>query len=202
MHLSLGLWLKLFAESSPTAPLTPYLFAFSDDVTIPAGRVRSKTTVQNIYRSDIFRCPEFADTGPLGSHSVYKHALTECQKKGASKDEKDLCGRWKSTACVLDVYNDIKLPFQDAKVAALLCVGGPVKYELREDAGIDNDWNVNTVMPHGRTKSDDDAAVVLGRAVLWYAFTAEGIANMPHHCPSAFVTPMRFSTTTWKRRTQ
>jgi hypothetical protein len=34
-------------------------------------------------------------------------------------------------------------------------------------------------MPHGRSKIDDDAAVALGRAVLWYAFTAEGIADMP-----------------------
>lgn len=34
-------------------------------------------------------------------------------------------------------------------------------------------------MPHGRTKVDDRVAVILGRALLWYAFTPEGIADMP-----------------------
>ena len=179
VHLSLGLWLELYDESSPIAPLTPYLFAFSDDTAVPNGGVKAKATVQNIYRSDIFKRPEFTDTGPLGSHSVCKFASTECRKKGASKDEKDLRGRWKSTARVSDVYDDIELPYPDAKVAALLCVGGPVKYEVREEPGIDKEWILNNVMPHGRTMIDDDAAVVLGTAVLWYAFTPEGIANMP-----------------------
>ena len=62
---------------------------------------------------------EFADTGPVGSHSVRKISASECCGKGASKDEKDLRGRWKSTGCVSDVYDDIELPYPDAKVAAL-----------------------------------------------------------------------------------
>lgn len=36
VHLSLALWLELYCESSPTAPLTPYLFAFSEDTAIPS----------------------------------------------------------------------------------------------------------------------------------------------------------------------
>ena len=179
VHLFLGLWIELFAKSSPTAPLTPFLFTFSDDTVVPRGGVKPKTWVQNINMSDIFKRPEFVDTGPLGSHSVRKFASTECRKKGATKDEKDLRGRWKSASRVSDTYDDIELPYPDAKVAALLCIGGPVKYQLRDDAGIDDDWILSTVMPHGCTKIDNNAAVVLGRAVLWYAFTAEGIADMP-----------------------
>jgi hypothetical protein len=87
---------------------------------------------------------------------------------------------WKSASRVVsDTCDNIELPYPDAKIAALLCIGGPAKYQLRDDAGIDDDWILSTVMPHGRTKIDNYAAVVLGRAVLWHAFTAEGIADMP-----------------------
>ena len=34
----------------------------------------------------------------------------------------------------------MKLPFADAKVAASLCVGGPIKYAPVEDSGITEDW--------------------------------------------------------------
>src|SRR5210317_1339999 len=32
---------------------------------------------------------------------------------------------------VMDAYMDVSLPYNDAKVASKLCVGGPVKYELK-----------------------------------------------------------------------
>ena len=37
---------------------------------------------------------------------------------------------------VSDIYIDPLLPYQDAKVAAALCVGGPIKYALVEGSGI------------------------------------------------------------------
>jgi hypothetical protein len=42
VHLSLALWLELYAESNPTAPLTPYVFAFSDDTRVPEGGEENK----------------------------------------------------------------------------------------------------------------------------------------------------------------
>ena len=54
-HLSTALWLELYAEQSPTALLTPYLFAFSDDTEIPSGGVKAKTSVQKIYQEEIFK---------------------------------------------------------------------------------------------------------------------------------------------------
>jgi hypothetical protein len=33
---------------------------------------------------------------------------------------------------VSDVYDDIELPFPDAKVAGKLCVGGPCKYAIKD----------------------------------------------------------------------
>ena len=94
--ISLGIWLEVYAESSPTAGLTPYLFVFSDDVTIPEGGKKSKNNVQKFFVEEIFNRPDFADPGLLGSHSFRKFAATLCRQKGATKDEKDLRGRWKS----------------------------------------------------------------------------------------------------------
>ena len=126
VHISTALWLEVFIESSPVAQITPYLFAFSDDVTIPRGGEKAKATVQNIYLTEVFKRPEFENTGPVGSHSIRKYASTDVRNKGASKDEKDMRGRWKSGTLVSDVYNDIELPYPNAKVAALLCIGGIV----------------------------------------------------------------------------
>lgn len=40
-------------------------------------------------------------------------------------------GRWKSRRRVSDDYDDIELPYIDAKVAGLLCISGPCKYKVR-----------------------------------------------------------------------
>ena len=91
VFLSTVIWLKTFIGSSPTAALTPYLFAFSDDINVPKGGEKSKATVQDIFCSSIFKRPEFEETGPLGSHSVRKFSLSHvCKMAGASKDQKDV----------------------------------------------------------------------------------------------------------------
>ena len=44
---------------------------------------------------------------------------------------------------------DPLLPYQDAKVAAALCVGGPIKYALVEGrSGITEAWLAQNVLPH------------------------------------------------------
>ena len=42
----------------------------------------------------------------------------------------------------------MRLPYADAKVAAALCVGGPIKYALMEGSGITEDWLADKVVPH------------------------------------------------------
>lgn len=179
VFLSTILWLETFIAASPTAGLTPYLFAFSDDVTVPNGGEKSKATAQDIFGSDIFNQPEFEDTGPLGSHSVRKYASSHARKGGSTKDEKDLRGRWKSSNRVSDVYDDVELPFPDAKVAALLCLGGPCKYVVREDSGVTDEFILNYVTPHARTRVGDRVAVILGKALLWYIFHPEAEDYVP-----------------------
>ena len=47
-------------------------------------------------------------------------------------------GRWKSKKRTSDDYDDIELPFVDAKVAKELCIGGAVKYKVRKKESISN----------------------------------------------------------------
>jgi hypothetical protein len=179
VHLSLSLWLELHAEQNPNAALSPFLFAFSDDNNIPSGGLKSKATVQGILRQIFQRRDEF---GPhLGGHSIRKYASTDCRRKGATRDEKDIRGRWKSRKRVSDRYDDVELPYPDTKVAALLCVGGPCRYAVRENCGISNAWILEHVVPHARLLIGDNAATVLGFSLLWYAFTLEGATGMPAH---------------------
>jgi hypothetical protein len=56
----------------------------------------------------------------VGSHSIRKFAATHACRLGCTKDDKDICGRWKLKTCVSDVYKDSELPFPDAKVAEKL----------------------------------------------------------------------------------
>jgi hypothetical protein len=179
VHISLALWLEVSISRNPTAALTPYLFAFSEDVSVPEGGLKTKKTVQAIFQSSIFSLAEFAETGPLGSHSVRKFASSDCRNKGASKDQKDLRGRWKTSARVSDVYDDIELPYPDAKVAGLLCIGGPCKYQVLEESNVTDGFILNYVTPHVRTRTGDRTAIVLGRALLWYAFSDEGSGDLP-----------------------
>jgi hypothetical protein len=86
---------------------------------IPLGGQKSKDIAQNIFGQRIFKRDDFlaAKGGPLGSHSVHKYAVTHGRRCGVSKDEKDIRGRRKGKGRVSGVYEDIELPYPDAKVA-------------------------------------------------------------------------------------
>jgi hypothetical protein len=86
---------------------SPYLFCFCNDVTVPGGGQKTKDIVQNILGQHIFKQAEFlgdADAdddeaqaaGFLGSHSIRKYAATHARRCGCTKDENDICGRWKN----------------------------------------------------------------------------------------------------------
>jgi hypothetical protein len=68
--------------------------------------------------------------GKLKINSIRKFASTHVHRSGINKDNKDICGRWKLARRVSDVYDDVELPFPDAKVADKLCIGGPCYYYL------------------------------------------------------------------------
>jgi hypothetical protein len=147
--------------------LTPYVFGFSDDYTVPKGGLKAKASVTAIFSNEVFNQPEFqTPQGPLGSHSVRKFGSTHARKSGCSKDEKDLRGRWRKGR-VSDVYDDIELPFPDAKVAGKLCVGGPCKYAIKDGSGVTDDFLLQHVVPNICTRFPAEVAKVLAKPLLW-----------------------------------
>ena len=114
----LGLWLETNLTNNPFAMASPYVFAFSEDITVPKGGQKAKDIAQVIFGQKVFPGPQFVDNenGPLGSHSIRKYAATHARRCGVTMDEKDIRGRWKGKGRVSDVYDDVELPYPDAKV--------------------------------------------------------------------------------------
>jgi hypothetical protein len=111
------LWLELNFRNNPAAAASPYVFAFTEDITIPSGRQKAKDVAQTIFGQRIFRRQEFQALGLLGNHSIRKFASTHVRNCGISKDDKDTRGRWKGKGRVLDRYDDVEKPYPDCKVA-------------------------------------------------------------------------------------
>lgn len=155
------------------------MFGFTDNIMVPKGGEHAKDLVQSIFNSEIFNRQEFVDTGPLGSHSVRKFASSHVRKCGISRDEKDIRGRWKSRRHVSDIYDDVELPFIDAKVAGMLCIGGPCKYAIKEGSGINDAFILQNVMTKTRTRVGDTVAKVLGKALLWYIMDPSSDGDIP-----------------------
>ena len=127
---------------------------------------------------EVFECEEFksrfgSDAAVslelwLGSHSLRKSAATQARKNGCSRDEVDLRGRWKKRKRQVDTYIDTEIPFPDAKVAAALCLGGPIAYQFVAGSGVGDNWVVTNVVPHlANLHFCKKTAARLGRAVLW-----------------------------------
>ena len=179
VHLSLGLWLEIYGNENPTAELSPYTFHFSNDVSIPEGGKKSKQSYQKFLHENVFQNEYFqGTTGNLGSHSTRKYASTECRKRGCSKEEKELRGRWKAHSRISDRYDDVELPFPDAKVATTLCIGGPMKYMADRNVISDN-FILTYVSPCISRRFGRQVALVLGKAILWCVFAPEGDGELP-----------------------
>jgi hypothetical protein len=78
------------------------------------------------------------------------------------------------------VYADTVLPFPDAKVAFELCHGGPVKYKLRDESAVGNEWIVNNVSPHMSSVFGRKMAATLGEALLWACLDHEANVSVDH----------------------
>ena len=96
--LNLAIWLEEFLGSNPGTDLTPYVLAFLNSTSKPHGGKLSKEMATRILRQ-LLGDPEFeldeTEADLLGSHSIRKFASTWCRRCGASKDDKDLRGRWR-----------------------------------------------------------------------------------------------------------
>ncbi len=203
---SLASWMELNHRENPNAALLPYLFSFSDDVSIPKGGQKSKETAKamfnRVFKMDVFGGKAADGTDSLGSHSIRKFAATHAQRSGCTKDDKDIRGRWKSKAGVSDVYEDTELPYLDAKVADKLCFGGACYYVFPEEVtntaaeegesttAMTKTFIVSKVVPNIRKRLPDLAALVLGKALLWLIYSPYNTTN--HLVPQAFKDRIRW----------
>ena len=180
VYLHLALWLEVLIEYYPHGNLTPFLFGFSTDTSDPKGAELSKGIMQDILGGHVFKAANIANAngsghGPLGTHSVRKLASTHSRRSGATKDERDIRGRWKNKKRVADVYDDIELPWPDIKVASMLYIGGPCRYRLEE--GVSDEFVLHHVVPNIRKRFDDETAVILGTALLYLVFCINDNTN-------------------------
>ena len=106
----------------------------------------------------------------LGLHSIRKFACTYARLCGIHKDEKEgVRGRWKGRGHVSDAYHDTELPYPDAKVAVVLCGGGPCLYQTNPvvDVAMMDSFILSHVVPNIRKRLPDSICLVLGKALMW-----------------------------------
>ena len=170
VFINLGIWLELHLGTTPGAILSPYVFGFSHDITIPAGGDRAKIGAANIL-GKIFKDPFFrGGNGNVGTHSIRKFAATHCRNSSISKDDVDSRGRWKNTRRITDRYEDPELPFVDIKACLALCQGGACSY-IPKPGCITSDFICTHVSPNIEAKYGRSVATILGTAITWVIFS-------------------------------
>jgi Transcriptional activator of glycolytic enzymes len=98
--------------------------------------------------------------GEIGTHSIRKFASTWAAEHGCTYTEVEIRGRWKGgrNGRVVNLYINVKQLPTDGKVAAILCVGQPVKYKLKANTAITRDWLLTNVVPCIRELYANDVA--------------------------------------------
>ena len=71
------------------------------------------------------------------------------------------------------------MPYPDVKLASELCIGGAIKYMLREGLDIDDVWVAEHVVPNIYTGFGAAVAKCLGLAFLWSCFDNEASNWLP-----------------------
>ena len=139
-------------------------FQTQQDLTLLAC---SKTKISDFFRkvTSDENCQRSSES-PIGTHSLRKFAATFARRHGASRDDVDARGRWKNNRRIVDVYIDNTIPYPDVKVASILCVGGAVKYVVREGVGISDRFLLTYVAPSIAQQFPRPVALVLARALL------------------------------------
>lgn len=178
--LTLALFLELFypVEKNENGELN--LFS-----AIGKTATQAKQRVGRHLKTKIFNDPEFKALLDVidelvGSHSIRKFASTHARRSGCSRDDLNVRGRWKRFKQMVDTYVDPDIPYPDAKTAAALAIGGPVKYELLKGSGVDDCWLVENVLPETfKLHPCKKAVVTLSKALLWACFDAEAQELVP-----------------------
>ena len=133
--LGLAIHLELWIGSG-TGTVNEQIFAREND-SAESAKEQAGSLLREIMESEDFTKLRQAQ---LGTHSIRKCSRTHVRRMGRSKDDCDYRGRWKGKKRIGDIYEDTILPYPDAHVASALCIGGPIKYDLRDGSGLDDGW--------------------------------------------------------------
>ena len=149
-----------------------YLYTDAHDAEAPKRCNKQYTKhLSNIFKHPVFLLLAALVAGLIGSHSLRKAAKTWAKRAGGChSEETDVRGRWRHKRNqTSDVYESLEQPYYDAKVAAVLCIGGPIKYQLVPGSGITDQWLMEHVVPSIHQYFGEHSKVprVLGLALLW-----------------------------------
>ncbi len=196
LQLMLSIYLESYLEQHPHAK---YLFTEHVQIDPENNEDKAPNNLKNQWRSRLKKIvwsrPEFADIeceaddddsgGGVGTHSRRKFATDFAVNCGHTDYEIEIRARWKQTrgGKVVYFYIGLKKAFEDASVCASLCIGGPIKYELKEgmDASITPEWIYQHVVPNinRRFPNDDRLRNVLGKALLYACLSDEPDITVP-----------------------
>jgi len=167
------------------------VYLYTEDVgdSAPKNAVKSysKTIREKVFRSARFLIQSTLTRGSLGMHSFRKLPATWASMLGAPQNEIDIRGRWKKgQGRVSSRYSNPHQPYQDAKVCGLLCVDGPIKYQLRNGCGVSSMFLREHVCPQVTAFFEQQAEEggtgivdVLGTALLWACFDPQVQTRVP-----------------------
>jgi hypothetical protein len=189
IFIALALWLEYFLSNHPEAE-----FMMTHAVP-PANATKEQherftKTISKTYRnrlvSVVFKDAEFKaiykgnDPRPLGLHSKRKMGSTQAKRRGSPGDHVDHRGRWvakKGSRIVNSVYIDPEDMYADASVASNLCLGGPIKYKVKEAVAtyITTEWLSHHVVPSIARRYSNDLQLIrnLGLATLFAMLDTE-----------------------------
>ena len=177
--LTLAIFLELYYPVDVNENDQVNVFAAINPTT--AGiKQRISRHLKKIFMSEEFGAVIEMMKEVVGSHSIRKFASIHARRSGCSRDDLNVRGRWKRFKQMVDTYVDPDIPFPDAKTAAALSIGAPIKYELRNGCGLDDCWLLETVLPEVHKRHDDRKAVVtLSKALLRACFDSEAQDLVP-----------------------
>jgi len=182
--LSLAIYLEERFHSFGTN--SKYLYTEDLDEGARFRRVKSysKMVREKVFFNAAFRALSSSIRGNLGMHSFRKLPATWAAMLGATQDEVDVRGRWKKGGGrVSSRYINPHQPYADARVCALLCVDGPIKYAVKNGCGVSALFIHEHVCPKMSEFFGDGegswVAEILGTALLWACFDPQMQARVP-----------------------
>ena len=176
LQLNLGIYLE---EMLSHFPNSQYLFTDSTSDNAVKNLISNyrNRLEKVVWKNAAFKAlaSEDDDEG-VGTHSYRKFPSNYARGCGATPDEIEIRGRWKSQGQrVVFRYIDVKQLTVDAKVAGILCIGGPIAYEYKNGVNLTDDWLFEHVCPNIRRRYPNDSRLcrILGRAMLFAAMDPE-----------------------------